>query len=188
MTNGNADGDGVRRKRDFFFACDQIKAKEFEMWDFEDRYEQRLDIDKLAARLKSESPAEVFTHGILGEYGHPHHQDVCLAAYRSFADRAACWSPAYNCFAEKVFRVPRKAYERKCQILSRTYFSETNRFARFLPSANHEGFARLELKEVEELYKYLAGNGTLNPSKLKTYAWFEPYLEEFRSQIAERPF
>jgi LmbE family N-acetylglucosaminyl deacetylase len=188
VTDGNADGDGERRKRDFFSACDQLKAKSFEMWDFEDRFNARLDVDKLAARLKSENPAEVFTHGVLGEYGHPHHQDVCLAAYRSLSDRASVWSTAYNCFAEKVFRIPRKAYDRKCQILARTYFSETKRFARWLPAKNHEGFARLDLKEVEELYKYLAENGRLNPSKLKTYAWFEPYLEEFRRQIAERPF
>ncbi len=188
VTDGNADGDGERRKRDFFSACDQLKAKTFEMWDFADKYNARLDIDALVARLKSETPSEVFTHGALGEYGHPHHQDVCLATYRAFSSRAAVWSTAYNCFAEKVFRVPRKAFERKCQVLSRTYFSETKRFARWLPAKNHEGFAKLELGEVEAVYNYLAENGKLSPSKLRAYAWFEPYFEEFRRQITERPF
>lgn len=188
MTDGNGDGNGERRKRDFFSACDQLKAKTFEMWDFADKFNARLDIGAVMDRLKSESPAEVFTHGVLGEYGHPHHQDVCLAAYRAFKDRATIWSPAYNCFAEKVFRIPRKAYERKAQILSRTYFSETQRFARWLPAYNHEGFAQLELSEVEAVYAYLAQNQKLNSAKLKAYAWFEPYLEEFRRQISERPF
>ncbi len=188
VTDGNADGDGERRRRDFFSACDQLKAKSFEMWDFQDRYETRLDIDLLAQRLRNETASEVFTHGILGEYGHPHHQDVCLAAYRAFAGRTPVWSAAYNCFAEKVFRIPRRAYERKCSILSQTYFTETHRFARYLPSSNHEGFLRLDAKEVEALYEYLTGGKTLNKAALKQYAWFEPYLEEFKRQISSRPF
>lgn len=188
VTDGNADGEGERRKRDFFSACKQLKAKEFEMLDFQDRYEQRLDVDRLAQRLARETAAEVFTHGALGEYGHPHHQDVCLATYRAFKDRATLWSSAYNCFAEKVIRIPRKAYERKCAILSQTYFSETHRFARQLPSHNHEGFARLDFREVEAVHAYLSGEGKLDSKKLKTYKWFEPYFEEFRRQTRERPF
>ena len=76
VTDGNADGEGEKRKKDFFSACTQLIAKSFEMWDFPDRFGQRLDIDRLAQRLKTENAAEVFTHGALGEYGHPHHQDV----------------------------------------------------------------------------------------------------------------
>lgn len=188
VTDGNADGNGETRKKDFFSACDQLKAKSSEMLDFEDHFDRRLDVDRLVARLKSESPAEVFTHGVLGEYGHPHHQDVCLAAYRAFHGPSLVWSAAYNCFAEKIYRIPRKAYERKCQVLSRTYFSETKRFTRWLPAYNHEGFTRLELKEVEALYAHLAFGADLRVEDLREFAWFEPYLTEFRRQIAERPF
>lgn len=188
VTDGNADGEGAKRRKDFEAACAQMKAKECEMWDFPDRFGQRLDLDRLTARLREENAAEVFTHGALGEYGHPHHQDVCLATYRAFQNRAIMWSTAYNCFAEKVHRVPRRAFETKAKILSQTYFSETKRFARWLPNQNHEGFAQLTLKEVEAVYAYLAGGSPIVRGALKEYAWFEPYLEEFRRQIGERPF
>lgn len=188
VTDGNADGEGEKRKADFFSACDQMKAKSIEMWDFPDRYDASIDVETLTRRLLEETPAEVFTHGALGEYGHPHHQDVCLAVYRAFTGKAQVWSTAYNCFAEKVFRVPRKAYERKCTILSRTYYSETQRFARWLPAYNHEGFTRLTLAEVEAVHAFLRRGEEIPEGKLSEYAWFKPYFEEFRRQISERPF
>lgn len=191
VTDGNADGGHEARKRDFFSACDQLKAKTFEMWDFPDRFGSRLDINAIADRLKSENAAEVFTHGALGEYGHPHHQDVCLATYRAFSNNAAktiLWSSAYNCFADKVYRIPHKIYERKAEILSKTYFSETHRFARYLPAQSHEGFSQLKLSEVEAVHAFLSSDQPLKAERLKSYAWFEPYFEEFRRQSRERPF
>lgn len=188
VTDGNADGEGAKRKQDLFSACKQMRVKTAEMWDFPDRYESRLDLGSLVQRLQQETPSEVFTHGILGEYGHPHHQDVSLAVHRAFPKSIPLWSVAYNCFAEKVFRVPQRAYQRKCEILSRIYFSETHRFARFLPSYNHEGFARVQLGEVERLYDFLTGAVLPPATDLNTYAWFQPYLLEFRKQINERPF
>ena len=165
-----------------------MRIKNVEMWDFPDRYEKRLDLEKLLSRLKQESPSEVYTHGILGEYGHPHHQDVCLAAHRAYPKGIPVWSVAYNCFAEKVFRIPRPVYNRKCEILANTYLSETQRFARFLPSYNHEGYSRISIEEVETVYEFLLGGPLPKPEKLKNYGWFIPYLEEFRRQIYERPF
>jgi LmbE family N-acetylglucosaminyl deacetylase len=188
VTDGNADGEGEKRKRDFHSACDQLGAKSFEMWDFPDKFESRLDLDRLIARLREETAAAVYTHGILGEYGHPHHQDVSLAAHRAFNGSHEIWSPAYNCVAEKVFRIPRKAFERKCDILAKTYFSETSRFARWLPAYSHEGFTKLDLREVEALYAHLALNQPLRKSDLHRFAWFTPYLDEFRRQTAARPF
>lgn len=188
VTDGNADGEGEKRKAQFHSACEQLRVKSYEMWDFPDRFDSRLDLDRLTEKLRGEDAVEVFTHGALGEYGHPHHQDVCLAVYRAFPDRGTVWSTAYNCFAEKTHRLPRRAFERKCEILTRTYFSETHRFARWLPVQNQEGFTRLELREVEAVYRYLSGKGELPLAELKQYAWFAPYFEEFRSQIAKRPF
>lgn len=188
VTDGNADGEGEKRRKDFFSACQQMKAKSFEMWDLPDRYGQRLNIEELISRLKSEEAAEVFTHGALGEYGHPHHQDVCLATYRAFAKRSIVWSTAYNCFADKIVRIPQRAFEVKAQILAQTYFSETQRFARWLPNHNHEGFVQLKLEEVEAVYSYLAEGKELSPKLLHHYSWFAPYFEEFRRQISERPF
>jgi LmbE family N-acetylglucosaminyl deacetylase len=191
VTDGNADGGHEARKRDFLLACNQLKAKEAEMWDFPDRYGKRLDVNAVVERLKSENAAEVFTHGALGEYGHPHHQDVCLAVYRAFANRVPktiVWSSAYNCFSEKVHRVPNKLWEIKAKVLSQIYFSETHRFARWLPAYSHEGFCQLTLGEVEAVHAFLSSDNPLDATKLKAYAWFQPYFEEFRSQTRERPF
>ena len=188
VTDGNADGQGAKRKQDLFNSCQALRVKTFEMWDFPDRYEQRLDQERLGQRLAQEKPCEVYTHGILGEYGHPHHQDISLAAHRAFQKGVPVWSVAYNCFAEKIFRIPRAAYQKKCDTLAQTYFSETYRFARYLPSHSHEGFTRVTLEEVETLYDFLAGGELPRPEKLKNYAWFHPYLENFRRQIQERPF
>lgn len=188
VTDGNADGQGAQRHEDFRNACKALKAGSFEMWNFPDHYERRLDIDAVVKRLKGESPSEVFTHGVLGEYGHPHHQDVSLAVHRAFGRHVPLWSVAYNCFAEKVFRIPQRAYQKKCEVLSKTYFSETVRFSRWLPSSNHEGFTRVQASEVERLYGFLTGGPLPQPEDLKVYAWFLPYLEEYRRQVNERPF
>lgn len=188
VTDGNADGQGERRRLDFLNACKKLGATEAEMWDFPDQYDQRLDFDRLTERLKAESAVEVFTHGILGEYGHPHHQDVCLGVHRAFSKSRTVWAVAYNCFAEKVIQVPRKAYQRKCEVLSLIYYNETHRFARWLPAYNHEGYVKLDLKEVEALHAYFREGKAPAASTLKVYNWFKPYLEEFRIQVTARPF
>lgn len=187
VTDGNADGVGQQRRMDFMTACKKLGAQVGEMWDFPDLYDSRVDVDRLMKRLADENAAEVFTHGILGEYGHPHHQDVCLAVHRAFSDHTV-WSVAYNCFAEKVIKIPRKAYQKKCEVLSEVYFSETNRFARWLPAYNHEGYVKLGLKEVEALYSYFRDGVKPSHGTLKVYDWFTPYLEEFRTQVTSRPF
>lgn len=187
VTNGNADGQGARRLADFKMACSQLKVKDCAMWEFEDKFETRINIDELSRQLGELQPSEVFTHGILGEYGHPHHQDVCLAVHRAFP-KLPVWSVAYNCFADKIFRLPRRAYERKCLVLSTTYFTETKRFARWLPAHNQEGFSQIQRAEVEALYDYLALGKPLNEKSLNAFRWFKPYLETYREEIARRPF
>ncbi len=188
VTDGNADGMGKQRHLDFITACKQMKAVKAEQWDFPDQYNLRLDINRLVECLAQENAVEVFTHGILGEYGHPHHQDVSLAVHRAFQKRAVVWSTGYNCFSEKVFRLPRKVYERKCQILTTTYFSQTQKFARWLPTSNTEGFTQVPLKEVEILYNFLIEGNLIEPKDLKVYSWFLPYLQEFRRQVLQRAF
>lgn len=188
VTDGNADSMGSKRQDDFRRACHKLGVKNAEMWNFPDRFENRLDVPALINRLKTETPSEIFTHGILGEYGHPHHQDVCLAVHRAFPKSPKIWSVAYNGFAEKIIKIPRKAYQRKCEVLSEIYFSETHRFARYLPAYSHEGFACLGLPEVEALYSFFSRGEPLDPKKLKVHSWFVPYLEEFRLQVQQRPF
>lgn len=188
VTDGNADGQGQLRLRDFSAACHELKVKDFAMWDFPDTFDARLDLGRLVERLKLETPSEIFTHGILGEYGHPHHQDVCLAVHRAFKPTLPVWSVAYNCFAEKTFRLPRKAFERKCKVLAETYFSQTHKFARWLPVSNQEGFVQVSVTEVEALHAFFSSGKTIPTGALSCYDWFQPYLQEFREDIHKRPF
>jgi LmbE family N-acetylglucosaminyl deacetylase len=189
VTDGNADGLGKTRAGYFADACKAYNVKDFEIWDFPDRFESRLDLARLTERLAKEAPSEVFTHGILGEYGHPHHQDVCLAVHRAFKPtKLPVWSVAYNCFGEKTFRLPRKAYEKKCNLLAHLYHQQTQHFARWLPAQNYEGFVQVPLHEIEALHGFFAEEKHLKPDDLSIYRWFEPYLETYREQIHSRPF
>lgn len=189
VTDGNADGAGEARKKDFENACARLKVDSYEVLGFPDIFEKRLQIAELIECLGKEEPSEVFTHGPLGEYGHPHHQDVCLAVHRRFAKaKTTPWSFAYNSFAKKIVRLTRKAFDRKCTVLSEIYFSETKNFARLLPATYVEGFHQVTLKEIEALYAYLSEGGELEAKKLDTYRWFEPYLSHFREDIRSRRF
>lgn len=188
VTDGNADGQGEIRKQDFANACKELKVKNFEMWDFPDRFDSRLDIERLEKRLREEVPSEIFTHGVLGEYGHPHHQDVSMAVHRAFKPKLPVWSIAYNCYAEKTFRLPRKAYERKCKVLSEIYFSQTKNFTRWLPAHNQEGFVQVNLAEIEALYAYFVNGKEMKEEDLRCYTWFRPYLETWRQGSHRRPF
>ena len=98
------------------------------------------------------------------------------------------WSIAYNCFAEKTFRLPRKAYEKKCKVLAEIYFSQTKNFTRWLPARNEEGFVQVGLPEIEALHAYFLGGPDVSDDVLKCYAWFKPYLESWRQDSHRRPF
>jgi LmbE family N-acetylglucosaminyl deacetylase len=189
VTDGNADGQGKARAVNFSDACKAFNIKDFEVWDFPDRFDSRLELDKLTDRLSNETPSETFTHGILGEYGHPHHQDVSLAVHRAFKPKKLpVWSVAYNCYGEKIFRLPRKAYEKKCNLLSKVYFQETQHFARWIPAQNQEGFVQVPLNEIEALHAFFTERKSLSQGDLNVYSWFQPYLELYREQIHRRPF
>lgn len=190
VTDGNADGHGSSRRKDFESACELLGVKNFEMWDFPDRFEQRLDIKRLQDKLQSEAlPKVVFTHGIAGEYGHPHHQDVAYAVHNVFMKKCPVWSAAYNMFPTKSIRLTRKVFEQKAKIYSEVYKSETRKFASQLPLTAFEGFQRVSTSEVETIYSYLLGRRPLpSVDELKAYRWFQPYLAEQKKVSEQRPF
>lgn len=190
VTDGNADGLGASRGEQLREACRRLGAKEVEQWDFQDIYEQRLDTNKLLERFsKMPKPKQIFTHGILGEYGHPHHQDVSWAVHKFFGNKIPVWSVAYNSFASKTIRLTRKAYEKKADVYSQIYHSETVRFARVLPVHNQEGFHRVDFEEVDHLYQYFTDQrAEVDHGKLKTYGWFAPYLSEQKKVASKRRF
>ncbi|MBY0451641.1 MAG: PIG-L family deacetylase, partial [Bdellovibrionaceae bacterium] len=152
-TNGNADGAGRERAKQFQAACKKLKVAQAIQLSFPDIYENRLDINELVEQLQQFSePYEVYTHGIVGEYGHPHHQDISCAVHRFYGDRVKVWVPAYNCEADKTVKLDAAQYKLKSNIYAEIYKGETLRFANFLPNRTVDEYARLDLNEVEEVY------------------------------------
>lgn len=188
VTDGNADLAGSTRADQFKKACSLLKVK-CEHWSFPDIFEARLDTEKLVQKLKAlELPEIVYTHEILGEYGHPHHQDVSYAVHRAFSKRAPVWSVAYNTFPQKTFGFSKVQYKIKTKILTKTYQSETLRFLNFLPLTSKEGYLKTAVGEVEHIYSYFLGNAELKKSKLKTFLHLFDYLKERRTLLQSRPF
>jgi LmbE family N-acetylglucosaminyl deacetylase len=191
VTDGNADGMGAKRHQDFKNACRALGAKKVSFLELPDKFDQRLNLSLIENHLETinQNIKEVYTHGPIGEYGHPHHQDVCFATHLFFkAKKIPVWGVAQNCHPEQVVNLSPAQFQKKCSILQKIYFSETERFVHFIPSQFSEGFARFSFKEVEHLYDYFCDNAPLDLKKLSHYRWFAPYLTSFKQRVVSRPF
>lgn len=176
VTDGNADGMGEKRKSDFKSAC-KAQGATSEMWDFQDIYEKRLDQKRLQEKLTTINDANiVYTHGILGEYGHPHHQDVSFAVHNVFKDKVM--SVAYNTYPSELITLNQKSFNLKKEILSTTYLSETIRFSNLIPATFAEGFLKVSFEEVENIFHFLIKKEALDPTRLFHYKWLQGHIED----------
>jgi LmbE family N-acetylglucosaminyl deacetylase len=191
VTDGNADGDGAKRFRQFKKACSHYGAQ-FEWWGYPDIFERRLPIEDLKKKLiELPKPHEIFTHGPLGEYEHPHHQDVSFAVHSAFHEHPRLYSVAHNAFPELRIDLTAREFEVKQEILTHIYGSETTRFLNLLPATSSEGFLRVSFGEADAIYEYFTQGSTgsrprLRTRSLRAYAWLSSYLKT-RSGIT-RPF
>lgn len=177
VTDGNADGHENKRRNDFELACKKLGAQSFEHWDFPDIFEKRLDLKKLEEKFaKLPLPNKVFTHGITGEYGHPHHQDVSYATHNYFCNRTEVFSTAYNCYPDLTINLTHKEYKIKTEILTSIYASEVNRFAHLIPGTSTESFAMVSSEEVSAIYGLLVQGEELEPEVLIKYRWLHEHL------------
>lgn len=177
VTDGNADGHANKRRNDFELACKKLGAQSFEHWDFPDIFEKRLDLQKLEEKFaKLPLPNKVFTHGITGEYGHPHHQDVSFAVHKFYEGKCEVYSTAYNCFPDLVVNLSKDEFERKTKILTEIYASEVNRFAHLIPGTSTESFVTVSMDEVLALYNLLVHNKEVRPEALTKYRWLHEHL------------
>ncbi len=199
VTDGNADGLGSERHDQFARACRALGVRHHEFFDLPDRYDSRLSQNELQTRLRGlydrlkregQSLHDVYTHGPLGEYGHPHHQDVSLAVHETLAlqtrKSSMVWGVAYNCAADRVLELSHAHFKKKSDILAKIYLGETTRFIQFLPATSAEAFARFKLSEVRALHAYISAKTA--PTALYKYNWFRPYLAAFREAVVKRPF
>lgn len=167
VTDGNADGNGIKRKNDFEEAVARQGATPL-MFKFKDIYNERIDITLLEQELKKlPLPQEIYTHGILGEYGHPHHQDVSYCVHKVFKE--IVFSTSYNTYPKELNELTEKEYELKKAILTTTYLSETINFSNILPITSTEGFIKASFSEVEHLYQFFLKKEALDSKKLDAY-------------------
>jgi hypothetical protein len=154
-----------------------------------DIYSQRLDLNLIKENLaKLAIPENVYTHGPLGEYGHPHHQDVSYAVNEFYHKKCPVFCIAHNCKSDITIDLTSKEFNLKSKILSEIYFSETERFINFVPSASTECFSKIQLRESKEIYNVMAKNKKLNPNNLKKYLWMKKYFKSLKIRIKNRPF
>lgn len=186
VTDGNADGRGPARKLEFRAATKLLGATQIEHWDFADRFPDRLPVNEVAARLKDlPAPKEIYTHGPLGEYGHPHHQDVCLAVHRAFP-RVPIFSPATNTRPDRVVKMSPSEYKKKTRAFAQIYAKETESFVAMLPNNALEGFTRFRVSEVEALVGYLRKERALDAKALDKYHWMAEMLPRVRDKFGVR--
>ncbi len=191
-TDANADGLGAERKKRFQKSCRLLGIKKYIYFDFPDVFDQRLNIDEFIQKLQDLNKENqfdlVFTHGILGEYGHQHHQDVCYSVYTSFSKKTKIYSVAYNTFPEMRIALSQKIFNLKTQLLWKVYAEDTKSLLHFLPATSDEGFIQIEAREVNEIYHFLTGKKKLNKKNLKVYAWLYDYIMGKNYELKARPF
>lgn len=189
VTDGNADGRGAERHQELTKAVKLLGGKKIEQWEFQDKYPDRLPIEELVSRLQQlPKPKEVYTHGPLGEYGHPHHQDVCLAVNRAFAGKTKIFSPAWNCNVEKVIKLTPAQYKKKVQAYAHIYGKETTRFANILPNMAVETFRQYTAAEVEAVVGFFRRERSLEPKAMKELGWMAELLPDLRDRLETRLF
>ena len=139
VTDGNADGKGNIRLKEFEKSLKQFNVHSFETYLFEDIYEKEIDSMELERRIKetlekySKENSRVYTHGPFGEYGHPHHIQVSKAVHTVAQAKYSIRHP-------NVLDLPGSAeiyddsdlYQKKLNILTSIYRNEFSRFVTLL--------------------------------------------------------
>jgi|GEM_PF-892361 len=193
LTDGNADGRGAERHAELLAATKLLGVKHVHHWDFLDLFEKRLPVNEVEDRLRRLTevlgqPKEVYTHGPMGEYGHPHHQDACLATHRAFGQKMKIHSPAWNCVADFAIQLTPAQYKKKTFAFSQIYQKETSRFLNVLPNMAVESFRRFMSGEVEAVAGYFRHERSLSPKEMKEHSWAVKMMPELREKLETRLF
>ena len=189
VTNANADGHGRARMLQFHKSCRKLGIKKIVHFSYEDKFRKRLPVDYLIPELSALGQFDVvYTHGILGEYGHVQHQDVSYAVHQAFNSTSKVYSVAYNIYPQIQVRLTARHFKIKTDILWKIYSGESMRFLNLLPATSSEGFCQVSLAEVEELYQFARRLKKLNAKKLKVYSWLTGYIQHRDFELKFRPF
>jgi LmbE family N-acetylglucosaminyl deacetylase len=190
VTDANADKRGHQRLQEFATALERLQVSSYECLGLPDIYEHRLNIDSIQQHFADwPPPKEVFTHNILGEYMHPHHQDVSFAVHQCWHQASPVYHCAYNCQPDFVLQLLPGEFRTKCEILSQIYGQETIRFANLIPATFTEGFFKPHAAEINEIYTYVTQKShSLDPARLNHFKWFYQFIKGWAEAPLKRAF
>lgn len=156
VTDGNAYGRGHQRKIEFQKACALLGVKSAFWLGFPDKKNVRIRTDLLTLNLRNfKNFDQIYTHGIDGEYQHPHHQDVSFAVHQAFHGHPKVFSVAWGCYPKKLVALKRSTFLKKQKILSEVYSAENEMYKLTQFPNWQEGFCRCSPRESARRYKKL---------------------------------
>lgn len=179
VTNTGKSRREQQRRRELKSAARALGVKKIYFGGLVDEYRKRLDPKKIVAALAEQlasSPDEVFTHGTLGEYGHPHHQDVSWAVLNYF--RGPVFGVAHHIAGDLQLNLSPQQVEIKTRVLTETYGEEFFRFFNVLPARDQESFYLMDRPEAETLYQHIAHRKKLALRHLRRHAPLVPLLKK----------
>ena len=155
LTDGNADGRGAQRKKEFEKAMEFFGVENFIWSALPDIYDTPLDQLKIKEAITptiktvaTAQEAAIFTHGPFGDYGHPHHIQVARAVHNLIKERNLnfpIYTPNALALAEghaSFDRSPQETWRKKLHALENIYFEEYRRFVSLIPAKATETFIR----------------------------------------------
>ena len=195
VTDANADGLGHLRKKEFIRSMKLLKVDSFTWVSLPDQYNNELDqaklLDSINATIKLciKSP-NIYTHGLTGEYGHPHHLQISNLIHQNYFKDYKIYHPNYFQIRltpkDKVFL--RDKENTKTKILTKIYRSEYIKFGNLLPNLERESFIHSEA-EVSEVSSYLLQKRKTLPKNLGRYNSLKNQFQLLREiGSLERPF
>ncbi|MBX9767121.1 MAG: PIG-L family deacetylase [Bdellovibrionales bacterium] len=134
-------------------------------FDFLD-HSERLPVDSVSDRLKSLGDFDrIFTHGIAGEYGHPHHQIVSYSVHQAFSNQAK----KRRVYSLSKFEIPdlrimlsEEEFALKMKLVMSLYVLDVVGYKEKVPFLWVEGFSTKTFPEISRDFPVV---GT-NPSRL----------------------
>lgn len=194
VTDGNADGQGKERLKEFSQSLNSFQVDSFEHYQLPDIYDKELDPSLLETKIKNTldtkiSPnAMVYTHGPFGEYGHPHHIQVsnivhqnCLKKFKISHPNILDLPNSSESYYEEII------YKTKLDLLTSIYKNEFSRFVTLLAPKMSEKHL-LSGKETLDISNFLLGKRKSLPTELGGYEYFRESLQLFKSAGLSRRF
>lgn len=200
LTDGNADGRGSERKKEFQKAMDYFEVANWTWSGLPDIYEKNLDPEKLKEEigktLKSlPKDSIVFTHGPFGDYGHPHHIQVARAVHQIVFEEIPSLGLYYpNTLALEAGTNPfqiksQESWQKKLHVLENIYYQEYSRFVSLIPAKATESFIKSDHRTLKILDFFCPNNHEKNLSgDLGVMGPFKRSLEIFKENGLVRKF